>query len=205
MQLIYVADPMCSWCYGFSQPLSALLAQRADLRLRLVMGGLRPYTTEPLGSAKADEILGHWQRVAQASGLPFAPAPHGVLHASGFVYDTEPASRAVVVVRERWPEHAWPYLKAVQHAFYAEARDITQGCVLAALASDQGLPAEGFMADFEAPAARDTTAADFALAQGWGIRGFPALIGEGLGRLQLIAQGYTPLATLRERLDALAG
>ena len=26
MNLIYIGDPMCSWCYGFAAPLDALLA-----------------------------------------------------------------------------------------------------------------------------------------------------------------------------------
>src|SRR5881392_585632 len=51
MNLIYIADPMCSWCYGFGKSMDALLAQPgefAPLQLALVMGGLRPYTTETL-------------------------------------------------------------------------------------------------------------------------------------------------------------
>lgn len=202
MQLTYVADPMCSWCYGFSRPLSALLAD-APHTLALVMGGLRPYTTEPLGAAKANEILGHWRRVAEASGLAFAPAPHKALHDPAFVYDTEPASRAVVVVRERWPAQAWSFLKAVQRAFYADARDITRADVLATLAGEAGLPREEFTAAFESPVAREATARDFQQAQAWGIRGFPALIAEHAGRLHLVANGYTPLAALRERVQHL--
>lgn len=204
MQLIYVADPMCSWCWGFSsRPLSALLDDEAHT-LALVMGGLRPGTTEPLGAAKANEILGHWQRVAQMSGAPFAAAPHAVLNNPTFVYDTEPASRAVVVVRERWPDQAWPFMKAVQQAFYADARDVTQGPVLTAIVAECGLPADEFRAAFDAPAAREATARDFVQAQEWGIRGFPALIAQHGGRLHMVAQGYTPVETLRERLNGLA-
>jgi putative protein-disulfide isomerase len=201
MQLIYVADPMCSWCWGFSSnALSALLNDEPH-ELTLVMGGLRPGTTEPLGAAKAAEILGHWQRVAQTSGAPFAAAPHAVLSDPAFVYDTEPACRAVIVVRERWPDQAWAYLKAVQQAFYADARDITQAAVLAAVAAECGLPDDEFRAALDSPAAREATARDFVQAQEWGIRGFPALIAQHGGRLHMVANGYTPVETLRERLQ----
>ena len=47
--LLYFADPMCSWCYGFGPELDGLLRERADLRVQLVMGGLRAYH-----NAKAD-------------------------------------------------------------------------------------------------------------------------------------------------------
>ena len=51
MKLVYVADPMCSWCYGFGRPMDALLSEpgaAAPLELAVVMGGLRPFTREPI-------------------------------------------------------------------------------------------------------------------------------------------------------------
>ena len=65
--------------------------ETAPLQLALIMGGLRPFTTEPMAPGKADEIFGHWHHVAEASGQPFAQAPNTALHLPGFVYDTEPA------------------------------------------------------------------------------------------------------------------
>jgi putative protein-disulfide isomerase len=208
MNLIYIADPMCSWCYGFGKSIDALLAQPGDaapLQLALVMGGLRPYTTEPLAAGRADEIFGHWKHVHEASGLPFAQAPDTALHAPGFVYDTEPASRATIAVRTHWPQHVWRYFKAVQHAFYAEGRNVTQREVLADIAAQQGLPRANFEAAFDSDELHEATRRDFAQAQAWGIRGFPALVGEAGGALHLVAHGYLPEDALRERLAALPG
>ena len=40
--LLYVADPMCSWCYGFSPVIGAVAGHFGDrLPVRLLMGGLR--------------------------------------------------------------------------------------------------------------------------------------------------------------------
>jgi len=43
--LIYFADPMCSWCWGFA-PVIAQVRERYGeaLPVRLVLGGLRPGT-----------------------------------------------------------------------------------------------------------------------------------------------------------------
>ena len=46
MQLVYVADPLCSWCYGFGPELTRLLERIPQAKVDLVMGGLRPYNTE---------------------------------------------------------------------------------------------------------------------------------------------------------------
>ena len=206
MNLIYVGDPMCSWCYGFAKPMDELLADPLDaapLQLALIMGGLRPFTTEPMAAGKADEIFGHWHHVAEASGQPFAQAPNTALHRPGFVYDTEPASRATVTVRSHWPGHVWRYFKAVQQAFYAEAKDVTRPEVLADVAEQLGLSRVSFAKAFASREMRELTAADFAQAQAWGIRGFPTLVSEHGDHLYLVGSGYIALDALRERLAAV--
>ena len=207
MNLIYVGDAMCSWCYGFAQPLDALLADPQDaapLRLSLVMGGLRPFTTDAIAPERADELAGHWHRVAEASGQPFAQTPHTALHLPGFVYDTEPAARATVTVRSLFPQHVWRYFKAVQHAFYAEGRNVTQADVLTDIAESLGLPRVEFAETFASKEMRDATLQDFQQSQAWGIRGFPTLIAEHGDHLHLVGNGFMPIATLRESLTGAA-
>lgn len=207
MKLIYVGDAMCSWCYGFAAPLDALLAdpqEAAPLHLALVMGGLRPFTTEPITRTRADELAGHWHRVAEASGQPFSVAPNTALHIPGFVYDTEPAARATVTVRSLWPQHVWRYFKAVQHAFYAEGRNVTEAGVLADLAEHIGLPRTEFGEAFASQQMRDLTLQDFQQSQSWGVRGFPTLVAEHGDHLHLVGSGFMTIAALRERLAATA-
>ncbi len=207
MNLIYLGDAMCSWCYGFAKPLDELLADPQDsapLQMALVMGGLRPFTTEPMAPARADELAGHWYRVADASGQPFAQAPHTALHQPGFVYDTEPAARATVTVRSLWPQQVWRYFKTVQHAFYAEGRNVVEPGVLADLAGELGLPRAEFGKAFASQKMRDATLQDFQQSQAWGIRGFPTLVAEHDDHLHLVGSGFMPIATLRERLAKVA-
>jgi len=206
MNLIYVGDAMCSWCYGYARTLDALLSDPGDaapLRLALVMGGLRPFTTEPLSGARADELAGHWLQVAHASGQPFTAAPQTAMHRDGFVYDTEPASRATVSVRSLWPQMVWRYFKTVQEAFYARGLDVTEPGVLADVAVELGLPRAEFAHAYASGAMRDATRRDFAQSQAWGIRGFPTLLAEHGDHLHLVASGYQPIAELRRQLLAV--
>lgn len=206
MNLIYVADPMCSWCYGFGRTISELLAEPGDLQplqLALVMGGLRPYTTELLKPERAQEIFGHWHHVAQASGLAFAASPHTALDEPGFIYDTEPASRATITVRTHWPQHTWRYFKAVQAAFYAEGKNVTQAAVLADVAESVGLPRAEFAKTFASSALREATAKDFAQSQTWGITGFPAVVAQKGDELHWVCRGYAPVETLRAQITTL--
>lgn len=99
-------------------------------------------------------------------------------------------------------KHVWRYFKAVQHAFYAEGRNVVRTDVLARLAEQQGLPRPEFEAAFESTQMREATHADFEESQAWGIRGFPTLLAQSGDRLQLVTRGYVPIETLRERLAA---
>jgi putative protein-disulfide isomerase len=70
--LIYIADPMCSWCWGFSPVISAIAERFGDeLPIQIIMGGLRAGNTKPMTEKDRAYIRGAWQRVHQASGQPF--------------------------------------------------------------------------------------------------------------------------------------
>lgn len=201
MKLIYVGDPLCSWCYGFGPQLEQLLAQRPDLELSIVVGGLRAYEKDPMPAARKAEIGGYWQRVHQVTGAKFAPlAAHGAMARDDFVYDTEPPCRAVVTARTFDAARALSLYHAIQAAFYGEGRDATQSGVLADIAAGQGFDRAEFAAALDSDAMRSATRSDFETAAGWGIRGFPALLIEHNQQLSQLANGYTTAAQLQERL-----
>ena len=188
--LIYFSDPMCSWCYGFSPVIEQVRRAYGDaLPIRVVMGGLRPGSETPMTSERAAELAGHWTHVHEASGLPFDPA---AINREGFVYDTDPAARAVVVARREGQDVALRYLAAAQRAFYAEGRDVTSGEVLGELAADLGLDRDRFLADWGDEAAKSETWGDYAVSQRAGVTGFPTLVGgpNAEGVYGVVTRGY---------------
>jgi putative protein-disulfide isomerase len=194
-RLLYVMDPMCSWCWGFAPVFDALAAQagQAGVALHLVAGGLRPGTAQALDDATRSYILRHWQAVAERTGQAFRFAD---ALPTGFVYDTEPASRALVTVRSLAPHKVWPLVQAIQQAFYVEGRDVTRPAVLVELAEQVGVPRQAFAEAFDSAALRQATATDFRWAGDLGIAGFPTLLAERNGQLALLTNGYQPLDVL---------
>ena len=198
--LWYFADPLCSWCWGFSPAIETLRdAYRDTLKIALVLGGLRPGETTPLTPSARDDILHHWQTVHTRTGQPFRF--DGALP-PGFVYDTEPACRAVVAAGALDAASIFPLFKAIQTAFYSEGQDVTQGDCLAQLAAGLGLDAAGFADIWASDTARARTQAHFRQARAAGVRGFPTLIVQQDERLTPIARGCEYLDTVRTRLDA---
>ena len=190
--LIYFADPMCSWCYGFSPVIDEIRkAFGRALPVRVIMGGLRPGTEEPMSEAARREVVGHWTHVHEATGLPFDT--HALDH-PGFRYDTDPSARAVVVVRRQDEELAVKYLARAQRAFYAEGRDLTSGEVLADLAEELGVERAGFLEAWSADAAKQETWRDYAISQRAGVTAFPTLVGgpNEAGAFGVVTRGYAP-------------
>ncbi|HDS1681648.1 TPA: DsbA family protein [Pseudomonas putida] len=197
-RLIYVMDPMCSWCWGFAPVAAALVAQAAEagVSTRLVPGGLRSGGSALDGSTRK-YILEHWQAVAEATGQPFRF--DGAMP-DGFVYDTEPACRALVTARELEAERVWPLLALIQRSFYEQGLDVTRAPQLVELAVQAGFDRERFAQHFASHDIRAATAADFSWVQDLGIAGFPTLLAERNGQLALLTNGYQPLDSLQPLL-----
>ncbi len=207
MNLIYVADPMCTWCYGFSASVDALLREpgaAAPLQLALLMGGLQPFTTTPLSKAHAGLLEAEWQHVAAATGEAFCGTGASALHSPGFRYDTEPASRAVVAVRSIWPRSVWRMFRALQRAFYADGRDITQAVVLADIAAEVGIRRTDFATAHASQVMRDAVRQEFVQARGAGLDAFPILLRQTAAQLVPVCRGYLSPAELRGQVEAIA-
>lgn len=198
--LWYFADPMCSWCWGFAPVIRALHeTYRERLPLALVMGGLRPGTTQPVTPAFREEILHHWREVQRRTGRPFA-FEHAL--PEGFVYDTEPPSRAVVAVEELKPAAKFDYFESVQAAFYKDGEDVTRPPALAALAQRQGIDQARFLEGFESEEIKQKTALHFRQTQQAGIHGFPTVVLQRDSDFTLLSYGYAPLDALKPKIDA---
>lgn len=202
-RILYFADPMCSWCWGFSPVIAAIAkACAGEVPVRFCAGGLRAFETRQMDERSCAYVRHHWQEVAAQTGQPFDFA---FFERESFVYDTEPACRAVVAMRNLAPEATLPYLAAVQRAFYGENRDVTAAEVLAEVAAAFADP-DDFRTVFAAPEIVEATRADFRLTQGLGIGGFPTVVLQHDRDLVALTAGWQPFAALEPPLRAwLAG
>lgn len=199
--LIYVGDPMCSWCWGFAPEIESLAD---DYPVEVVVGGLRPGPmAQTLDARMASVLSHHWDEIAQRTGQPFDTA--FLDRRDGWVYDTEPAAIAVVHMRELLPDATLGYFTDIQHGFYSDGRDVADFDVLSEIAAGHGVDLETFASALVGEEAKKRAWSDFSRARKWGINGFPTLIGDlGDGRLALLARGWTEAATIRDRIRRVA-
>ncbi len=211
-KFLYIADPMCSWCYGFSQELQHFLADKPDAELDIVLGGLRAYNTQVMDADQKEMILSHWEKVRQVSGLPFDMSG---LNKPGFIYDTEPACRAVVTAKmltDDMPTKInFAVFQAIQDAFYAGARDVTNEQTLAAVAvsalnayeQNDAFDVESFLETMQSAEAKEETSQHFQQIQRWGVRGFPVLLLVKEDGLHMMSSGYSRVSEIQANYLAL--
>ena len=188
-ELIYVGDPMCSWCWGIAPELEALVESHPELPLRIVVGGLRPGpNAQTVGPELAGYLAHHWEEVERRSGQPFDQA---LLDDHGWLYDTEHACRAVVVMRELAPHETFRFFQRLQQAFYAEGKAVWDPEIYGELIEGFDVDSETFLTAFGSQDAIKATWQDFSLARSWGINGFPTIVLRQGSTGQIIARGYT--------------
>ncbi len=137
--------------------------------------------------------------MAEATGQPF---DESVL-SDGFVYDTDPAARAVVLMRRLAPDRAMAFLHRLQRAFYAEAQDITQAQTLGALAGEFGASPEAFATAVADERLMQETWGDYAVSQRAGVTAFPTLVGgpNEQGVYGVVTRGCAPVEQIVGVLD----
>lgn len=187
-RLIYLTDPMCSWCWAFSPEIETLRRLFADsVKFELIAGVLRT-GGQTLSSEQGAKLGNYWQRVMDKTGqqfnVDFKPE-------STFCYDTEPACRAVVTLRTQLPGREWEYLAALQEAFYVRHQDITCARVLADVANTvTGVDTEAFVIQMQSSEMREQLQNDLTRRFEYGIDGFPALLWVQAEKTVMLAHGY---------------
>ncbi len=186
-KLIYVGDPMCSWCYGISENLAAVKEHYKDkLEFEVVLGGLRPYNTETMTDLK-NFLTHHWEDVHKASGLPFT---YDILDNGQITYDTEPPSRATVIVRSVDAEKAFMFFKEAQKAFYVDNKNMHLATSYHSILDKIGFDKTFFDEAFESPMMKELVKADFARSAKLGVTSFPTLILQVGDKYVVVAKGY---------------
>jgi len=197
--LLYFADPMCSWCWGFAPVTRKIEETYGDqLPFRLFMGGLRPGNTKVMDDRAKADTRGHWDHVTELSGQPF---DYAFFEREDWVYDTDPASRALVAARRLDENKAMAFLRALHEAFYTQNRDVTDTDTLVTIATEFGFDGDAFRDAFEDPETTQETHADYWYAQNAGIRGFPALIAVRDEKAAAVTFGFQTWEALAPGLD----
>lgn len=202
LEVIYVGDPMCSWCWGISPALHQLEMRAAQqgIPFRIVVGGLRPGGGDPWNEQFLDFLKHHWEEVNQRSGQPFG---YALFEREAFNYDTEPSCRAVVAARQMDPGKEHRFFELVQHYFYVQNEDPNLAEFYRPICEQLGLDYPVFLSLFQSEQVRQQTQAEFNLNRQWGVRAYPTVLLRKENQLHLLARGYASYEEMWAQLSSV--
>ena len=192
---------MCSWCWGFSPVLKEIRKQFQDhLAFSVIVGGLRADNKEILNDELKQYIRGHWTEVNKITDQPFS---FDFFNRDNFIYNTEPACRAVVTVRNLKPNLVFSYFESLHYSFYVENKDITTPEVLSNIAAKFGIDNELFQLKFSSQEIISETPNDFETARKMGVFGFPSLVLKEAEKITPVSRGYQTFDVLKSKLKEI--
>jgi len=173
--LYYVHDPMCSWCFGFSQTYKQLLKLLpADIEVVRLLGGLAPDSELAMPYDMQIQLQKTWHTIEdQIPGVKFnfdfweTQLPRR---------STYPACRAVIAARNQGLENDTLMTAAIQRAYYLQARNPSEHNTLVEIATELGLSANMFEKDLLSAETQTTLVKEIALARQLFVESYPSLV-----------------------------
>ena len=197
VKLVFVTDPMCSWCWGMASELAEAQQMLADqVSFDLMLGGINIQSTQPIGAYGRRYLMKLWRDVAATTGQRF-----GDQLPEAYVHNSTLPCMAVEVVREALQTPPFEYLHSVQEQFFVHGNNINERSVLRETASRFGVAPDIFDERLHSDSVRERVRFQFEHAKGFGTQALPSLLIEREGRLQLLAGGFVDAQMLVDLLE----
>lgn len=204
--ILYAQDALCGWCYGFAPVIDRVRTELNDsISLRPIHGGLWPGA----GARKMDHFLiSHllvgMPQVTAATGQIFGQAfIEKIVQNSEFIYDTEPAARAAIVVRDINPAREYDFIKDIQINFFQLGHDPTVPSTFTRITEGYGINSAEFMEKYHSREIIDKTWQEFKTCKNWGVTVFPTFLYSNNKHIKILMSGSRPFEYIAHLVDSI--
>lgn len=172
--LIYVHDPMCSWCWGFEPVRKQLFSSLPnDVAIKRLVGGLAPDSHVAMPQDMQKVLQSVWRKIEDT--IPGTQFNFDFWTSCAPRRSTYPSNRAVIAARLQGEHFDEQMSLRIQQAYYSEAKNPSDDDLLIALAKDIGLDAERFALDLNSDAVNGIFEEELKESRQLGMNSFPSL------------------------------
>jgi len=209
VEILYVQDALCGWCYGLAPVIEQIRAHYKDdvLTLTPVHGGLWPgKRAKKMDHALVSHLRNGMPKVTEYTGQVFGDDfKKNIVDNPQFLYDTEPAARAAIIVRSLSPDNELAFIKDIQIAFFVNGLDTNKLETFLSIVSQYGIDEGEFEKSYSSKQSKDETQNDFVRCASWGISAFPSLLLKTNGKINMISAGSCSLDHIINIVDQALG
>lgn len=172
--LYYIHDPMCSWCYAFTQSWTDLQKMLPiGVQVTYIVGGLAPDNTEPMPISTQETVQRAWRKIEQT-----VPSVHfnWDFWSQNIPYrSTYPACRAVLAAKKQHPTSEIKMIRAIQAAYYQKAQNPSLLDILQECAHEIGLNTAQFAQDIMSTEIEDELQSEIHVTRAMDVYSYPSL------------------------------
>jgi len=202
-QLLYIFDPLCGWCYGFSPVVKKINQHYAGhFDISVLCGGLAIGDNALPVRKVAGYISGALGQVERMTGVRFGDGfVNGILRDENYIYNSEPPCIALTVVKELAPEHIVSFAHDVQTAFFYDGKNLNDAETYIHLLEPYGIDSDVFLKKYFRDEYKNKTYIEFDYCRDIGVRGYPALVLNEDGEHRILVRGYQTYENISALLD----
>lgn len=202
VEIIYLFDPLCGWCYGFGPQMSQFANTHPHFKYTVLSGGMVTGSRVGPLSQIAPYIKEGVQRVEDLSGVKFGSAFMQDLFGEGkTLMDSTPPSKAFVILKAVLPNKAVELAHAVQAVFYRDGSDLNVTDSYKNLCEEFGIVYSDFAEKFNSMEYHLATKDEFREAGRYGVSGYPTVVAKFGDQYFMLGHGFTKAAHLSQTLE----
>lgn len=204
-RIIYLYDPLCGWCYGFSPVIKKLSEDYSrQYDFTVISGGMIPHEKSGSINEIAPFIKDAYKTVEENTGIKFGETfIREILMPGNAVLNSEKPSRAVTICKMLKPEQTIAFVHDLQRAFYFYGKDLQDDATYRPLASAFNIDEDLFMKMLNEPEVAKKTQEDYQYAASLNVSGFPTLLYQNEDTMLVLSRGYASYTEVKERLDSI--
>ncbi len=203
-KLLYMYDPLCGWCYGFSPAIKKIWELYGDrLHCEVWSGGLAiGEAAQPIGTGWA--FIGRSLHIVEeTTGVHFGEGFKALVQEGTYVYNSEPPCIAMTVFKEYHPARAVAFAHDLQHALFYDGHSLNTPSTYRELVQPYGIDADEFISKMNDASYRTATYKEFETVASMGVSGFPTLVYLDSEFGVPLARGYRPYDAIVSVLDKM--
>lgn len=203
--LIYIFDPMCGWCYGFSDVIQKIHVQYKNrLSFEILSGGMiLDDQRAPIGRI-ATYIRSANKIVEEISGVKFGEQfINNILEPGTEILDSLTPSLAITAFKLFNPALVFDFAHALQKAFFYDGKSLNEVDTYVQLANKFQLDSTLFLNLMRSEEVMQNTKGEFGLVYKWGINGFPTLVMKKENKAYLLSRGYSNYESVKQLIDEM--
>lgn len=201
-EFIYVYDPLCGWCYGFSPVMQKLKDYYKDkMNFTIYSGGL--VVGERVSSIKEGFgfIKAGTKTVTKTTGVEFGKPFMDLVEEGSYIYNSEPACVALTVFKTINPERAFEFAHDMQLALFKAGKSLNDTATFLNLVKNFDVNPDDFLQKFRQEEYKKATYEEFETANALGADGFPTVIIKKGNDYKVLSNGYKDYDELRREID----